>query len=409
MPQYAYQARTQAGRREHGFVEAPNAEEAVAVLQNRELLVLSIQEKRATTGPTWAGKGFRRRLHRGASPADMVFFARSLAAMLEAGLPLLRALETIETQVRSQRLSAVLLEIARDIRGGSTFRDSLARHPVLFSPFCVSLVETGEASGQLAKVLEQIAIYLEKIGAIRGKVVSALIYPAVLVSVAVAAILIFTLKIIPTFASLYASFGAELPLLNRLIILFSNFLRKWFLLAAGAVALSVFLLSVYIRTKQGRWQWDGLKLRLPVFGPVSQGATAERFAANLGTLLRAGVPILHALDISIATCDNTVMASVIEQMRSGAREGRPLAEPLTQTDLFPPMVAQMLSVGEQTGKLPDMLEEISKYYKEQVATAVARMTSLVEPATLILMGLVIGVLVIAMYMPIFRLTQVFRG
>ena len=408
MPQYAYQARTATGRREHGFVEASSAEEAVSILQNRELLVISIQEKQQVV-QALGGKGIRRRFHQGASQTDLVFFARSLAAMLQAGLPLLRALETIETQVRSRKLSAVILEIVRDIRGGSTFRDALAKHPNLFSPFWISLVETGEASGQLAKSLEQIAIYLEKASAIRGKVISALIYPAILASVAVIAILIFTLKIIPTFASLYASFGAQLPLLTRIIIGFSGFLRRYFLLAAAITALACVLFSLYINTRQGRWWWDGLKLRFPIFGPIFQAASAERFAANLGTLLKAGVPILHALDITIATADNKVMGAVIEQMRSGAREGRPLAEPLTQTDLFPPMVAQMVSVGEQTGKLPDMLEEISKYYKEQVATAVARMTSLLEPAMLIVMGVVIGVLVVAMYMPIFQLGSVARG
>lgn len=407
MPHFAYQARTQRGRSEEGVVEAPTQDEAVTILQNRELLVVSVREKEAF-GPTTLRAGARR-LHKGVKPPDLVIFARSLAAMTEAGLPLLRALETVATQVRSQKLSNATLEITRDIRGGSTFRDAIARHPTIFSPFWISLVETGEASGQLTKALAQIGQHLEKMGAIQAKVISALIYPSMLLCVAIAAIFIFTLKIIPTFGGMFANFGAQLPLLTRMVIAFSNALKKYILFLLGGGFAAGFLLSNYVKTKPGRWQLDRFKLQMPIFGPIFQGASAEQFSSNLGTLLRAGVPILHALEITIVTCDNKVMASVIEQMRSGVREGRPLVEPLTQTDVFPPMVGQMLAVGEQTGKLPDMLDEVAKYYEEQVGTAITRMTALLEPVMLIGMGLVIGTLVISMYLPIFQMTQVIKG
>lgn len=408
MPHYAYRARSPSGRPEEGILEASNADEAVAALQNRGLLVISIQEKRQPA-MTVVGVPRRRRLHRGVKPQDLVVFARSLAVMIEAGLPLLRGLEAVGAQVRSQRLNAAISDIARDIRGGSTFRDALAKHPAIFSPFWISLVETGEASGQLTRSLEQIAIHLEKAGVIQRKVVSALIYPAILTVVAVAAVLVFTLKVIPSFDTLYSSLGAELPFLTRIVIALSNLMRGFFPLLVAGTLLAYFLVSTYVKTRPGRWQLDRLKLRLPVLGPIFQGASAEQFASNLGTLLRAGVPILYALEIAITTSDNKVTASVIEQMRAGAREGRPLAEPLTQTDFFPPMVAQMLAVGEQTGRLPDMLGEIAKYYEEQVSTAVQRMTSLLEPAMLILMGGVIGTLIVAMYLPIFHLSQAVKG
>lgn len=406
MGRFAYQARNRLGRLENGVLEAGTQDEAISILQNRELLVVTVREQKD------AGPGRIRRVsrsHRGVKNADLMIFAHSLSAMTEAGLPLLRALETVTSQIRSEKLSAALSEITQDIRGGSTFRDAIAKHPTIFSPFWISLIETGEASGQLTKALEQIAVHLEKSGAVQRKVVSALMYPAILLFVSTVAILIFTLKIIPTFASMFSSFGAKLPLLTQLVVDLSNFMRRYFIILAGATVGSVFLFLSYIKTKQGRWQFDKFLLEMPILGPVFQGVAAQEFASNLGTLLKAGVPILHALDIVITTCGNKVISALIETMRAGVREGKTLAEPLSQTDIFPPMVAQMLIVGEQTGKLPDMLEEISRYYDEQVSTAVERMTTLLEPIMLVGMGLIIGILVVSMYLPIFQMTSIVQG
>lgn len=401
-----YQARNLNGKMERGIIEAPTQDEAISILQTRDLLVVTLGEQRAAA-PSISLRS--KRYHRGVKPTDLVVFARSLAAMTEAGLPLLRAMETAQNQIRSQKLSNALLEMTQDIRGGSTFRDAMAKHPTLFTQFWISLVETGEASGQLTNALQQIAAFLEKSGAIQRKVVSALMYPAVLMVVAALAVLVFTLKVIPTFAAMFISFGGELPMLTQMVINFSNFLRRYFLLLIMAGFGVWFLVSNYLKTKQGRWQFDKMRLQMPVFGPVFQGVAAEQFSSNLGTLLKAGVPILHALDIVIATCENKVIAALIDNMKTGVRDGRPLAEPLSQTDLFPPMVSQMLAVGEQTGKLPDMLGEISKYYEEEVTVAVQRMTILLEPIMLVGMGLVIGTLVISMYLPIFKLTAVVKG
>ncbi len=405
MPRYAFIARTRVGQSQKGTIEAPNPDEAISILQGRDLVVVSIEEHHA--GPATIGIGHR--FHKTVRAADLIIFARSLAAMSEAGLPLLRALEVVGEQTRSKRLQSAINDMVRDIRGGSTFRDAVAKHPNIFSPFWISLVETGEASGQLTKGLDQIAIHLEKQGAIQRKVVSALVYPAVLVLVAVFAILIFILKIIPTFATLYAIMGTELPLLTKIVISSCSFLGHYFPLFIGAALLSWFSCKFYISTPVGRWQFDKLKLRLPLFGPLLQAVAAERFASNLGTLLKAGVPILHALEISIATSDNKVVASLLEHMRTSVREGRPLADPLSRTDIFPAMVSQMVAVGEQTGKLSTMLDEVAEYFDEQVNTAVDRLTTLLEPVMLIGMGLVIGTLVVSMYLPIFTLSQAVRG
>lgn len=405
MPPYTYVARNRLGRVDKGTLEAPNSEEAVSILQGRDLIVISCNESRTKT-PTLGGwRGY----HRGVRNSDLVTFARSLAAMTEAGLPLLRSMEVLEEQTRSRRLSTAIGEMLRDIRGGSTFRDAMARHPKVFSPFWVSLVETGEASGHLTKALEQIGSHLEKAGSVRRKVVTAMIYPCILIAVAIGAILVFTLKIIPTFASLYANLGGRLPGLTLVVMAFSNLLRRFFpIFLAVAVALG-FLFRWYLHTEKGRWQFDRLKLGLPILGPLFQSVAVEEFGSNLGTLLKAGVPILHALEIVTATCRNTVIASVLENARISVREGRSLAEPFTRTDLFPPMVAQLVSVGEQTGKLSTMLEEIARHYEEQVSTTLERLTSLLEPALLIGMAVVIGTLLISMYLPIFSMGELFRG
>ncbi len=375
------------------------------MLQARDLVVISVSEG-TVARPTSLGLG--QRFHNRVKGGDLVIFARSLSAMTEAGMPLLRAMEIIGAQTRSRQMGLCIQEMVRDIRGGSTFRDAIAKHPEIFSPFWIGLVESGEASGQLTKSLEQIATHLEKSGAIQRKVISALMYPAVLLVVAIGAILVFTLKIIPTFADLFGSFGAKLPALTQMVIVLSKLLRTFFPLLILLGMGGWFLFLFYINTKQGRWQFDKFKLRAPVFGPVTQGIAAQDFASNLGTLLKAGVPILHALEIIISTCGNTVVASVLQHVRTSVREGRPLADPLSQTDVFPIMVSQMVAVGEQTGKLSNMLEELARYYEEEVSTAVERMTTLLEPIMLLGMGGVIGVLVIAMYLPIFQISQVVR-
>ncbi|MBI3318342.1 MAG: type II secretion system F family protein [Candidatus Omnitrophica bacterium] len=405
MSQYAYTVKTRLGKTEKGVLEAPSPDEAVSILQGRDLVVISISEHRAAP----ATLGVKQKFHTSVKIGDLIVFARSMATMTEAGLPLLRAMEVVGGQTRSRQLATALDQMVHDIRGGSTFRDALAKHPKIFSSFWISLVETGEASGQLTKSLEQIALHLEKSGAVQRKVVSALIYPAILLGVSAVAILVFTLKIIPTFANLFASFGAKLPTLTLMVISVSNFTRRFFLLMVAAAVAGWVLFQRYIQTKPGRWQFDRVKLQLPIFGPLFQALAAEEFSSNLGTLLKAGVPILHALEIVITTCGNKVIASVLENMRTGVREGRPLAEPLSRTDIFPAMVSQMIAVGEQTGKLASMLEEISKYYEEQVTTSVERLTGLLEPVMLVGMGLVIGTLVVSMYLPIFQISQAIKG
>lgn len=405
MPTYAFEVRTRVGRLERGTLEAPNPDEALSILQTRELIVISLKE----TQTAEAKRARPRRLYHRVKKQDMVVFARSLAAMTEAGLPLMRALEIIASQSRSQRMQQVVSDIVRDIRAGSTLRDAMAKHPAIFSPFWISLVETGEASGQLTKAMDQIATYLEKIGTVRRKVISALIYPAILVVVSIVAILVFVLKIIPQFEALYIGLGGKLPALTLLMLNASKVIRKFILLWILAAVGIWFLIRWYLKTPRGKWQFDSFKLKAPVLGEMFQCIAAQEFASNLGTLLKAGVPILYAMDIVISGSGNKVVAAALEQVRTGVREGRPIAEQLSRTEVLPPMVAQMITVGEQTGKLTTMLDEVAKYYEEQVDTTVGRLMTLLEPALLIGMAVVIGTLVISMYLPVLKLSSAVGG
>ncbi|OGX40872.1 MAG: hypothetical protein A3C53_02200 [Omnitrophica WOR_2 bacterium RIFCSPHIGHO2_02_FULL_68_15] len=410
---FRYRVRTPSGQFERGAIECPAEDDAVALLHDRDLTVLALtptfSTTAATSSQTPAAPPPRRRRRGRVVTHDLIVFGRSLATMLDAGLPLLRALETMEAQAQAIPLQDAMHDIGQSIRGGSTFREAIARHPKLFSKLWVSLIEIGEASGQLTKVLEQITIHLEKVEALQRKVVSALAYPCILVVVSIAAISIFILKIIPAFGQLFSSFGATLPAITQFVLYLSKVAQMavpLFLVAAGAIG---FALWRYAQTSAGRWQLDGFLLRLPLIGHILQGTLMASFATSLGTMLKAGVPILHSLEITIAATGNTRIARVIEEMRLSAREGRSLADPLKQQEVFPPMVTQMIAVGEETGKLSAMLDEISKFYEEQVATQLERATALLEPALLLGMGSVIGFLLVSMYLPIFRLSQTVRG
>lgn len=410
MAQFFYKVRTGEGKLESGSMKAVNEDNLVTALQGRGYVVISVSKKEGEIkSPAREKKGEptprKRKFHSRIKTDDMVMFSRQLATMLEAGVTLLRSLGIISQQIESRQLYTTVEEMRKDIERGKTFRDALSKHPKVFSRFWVNLVETGEASGHLPSSLDQLVKFLETSGSIQRKVVSALVYPAVLSVVAVGAIVIFMVKIIPIFGEMFTSFNIDLPPLTQAVINLSDLIRHHFGLIIITVAGVVFIARKYIQTERGGWNLDRLKLKLPIFGPLFQIMSVSRFANSLGTLIKSGVPILHGLEIVEKATGNKLFERAISEIKENVREGKPMADPLEKNLLFPPMFVQMVKVGEEIGELSKMLDRVSEFYDERVAVFVERLSALFEPVAIVIMGGVVGVLVVAMFMPIFQISQ----
>ncbi|MBU1932709.1 MAG: type II secretion system F family protein [Candidatus Omnitrophica bacterium] len=405
MPFFKYVVRDRSGKLMDEVVEAVSQEALTNQLQSRNLFVISIgpapQVKKV--------KKIQRRYHRRVKTFDLIMFSKELATLLSSGVTLIKSLEILCKQTESLALLRSVEQIKKDVEGGYTFQNALKKHDKIFSEFWIHLVETGEASGHLPQSLEQLAGYLEESAELKKKVTSALVYPVILLCVAAAAIVIFLLKIIPVFSEIFKGFNVELPLLTRLVIGMSTIVRKYFLIVAGMGVALFFVLKQYISTEAGRFQFDALKLKLPILGPVMQEVSTERFASGLSTLLKSGVPILHALEIAEKTAGNKVMEKELRQVKTAVRDGKGIAQSMQESTLFSPLVVQMIGVGEEIGELGKMLERISVFYKERVNTFVSRLTTMFEPLVLVFMGVVVGVLVVAMFMPIFSISSAIKA
>ncbi|MBU4141213.1 MAG: type II secretion system F family protein [Candidatus Omnitrophica bacterium] len=404
MPQFTYKVRDKQGREKQSAQEAANEEELIARLQNEGLLVISITQEETVEKRIV----LPRRLHFKVTLDDLIIFARQLATMLEAGVTLLKSLDVLTKQIESKVLLKAVREIRQDIAAGSTFRDALAKHPGMFSEFWIQMVETGEASGALPLALAQLAEHLESTAAIRRKIVSALVYPFTLIAVAMGALTIFTVWIIPIFSRVFVGFGVDLPIITRIVITFSKVIRRHFFFLSAAAGALIYLVYKYIHTSKGRWQFDWLKLRVPIVSSLFQRIAIERFASGLGTLIESGVPIVYGLDIVSKFLGNKVVERSVVEVRESVRQGKGMALPMERSGVFTPMVVQMVAVGEEIGELGKMLKKASEFYKERIATTLTRIVTLIEPAVLVFMGIAVGILVIAMFLPIFQLAIVAR-
>lgn len=400
MPQFFYRARDRQGREKQGVQEAHSEEELIAHLQQEDLLVISMDRQEVRIGKKSAQK---RHLHYKVSLDDLIIFTRQLATLLEAGVTLLKSLEVLTKQIESRALLVTIEKIKSDISSGSTFRDALARHPKIFSDFWVHMIETGEASGALPVVLNQLADYLESSASLRRKVTSAMIYPSILIGIAMVSLVIFTVFIIPVFAKIFQGFDIKIPPLTQAILTFSNLARRYFLLFFLGGGTFFFLFRKYIQTETGRWQYDRFKLKIPVLASLFQLIAIERFASGLGTLIASGVPILYSMDIISKTTGNKVIERALSKIRESVRQGKGMAQPLEESGAFTPMVVQMVSVGEEIGELSKMLKKVSEFYKERISTTITRVTTLVEPLVLLFVGTIVGVMVVSMFMPIFQI------
>ncbi|MEK7849920.1 MAG: type II secretion system F family protein [Candidatus Omnitrophota bacterium] len=328
-----------------------------------------------------------------------------MATMVDSGITLVQSLHILSEQAENKILSSVTLKIKEDIESGSSLHEALERHPKIFSNLYINMVKAGETSGLLDEILDRLASYLEKSSALQRKVKSSLVYPAVVISMAILITMVLLIKVVPTFKGIFDSLGGTLPMPTQILIGISDVLRKFFLFIVIAFAALVFLFKKYINTPKGRFQFDYNILRAPVFGPLFRKVVVAKFSRTLATLVKSGVPILNALEIVGKTAGNMVVEKAVTDARASIREGEPISEPLLRSGAFPPMVIRMISVGEQTGKLEKMLNKIADFYDEQVDTAVSGLTSMIEPLVIGFLGIIIGGIVVALFMPIFKITE----
>ncbi len=414
MSVFAYTARGKDGKIQKGMLEEQTREKALNTLLAKGLLVTSIEEQKAKEGKLKSQQqGLtlqrKRHFHSKITSQDMVMLSHQMSIMLEAGVPLLKSLNILITQIESEKLLKILEQIKKDIEAGQTFRSALGKHPKVFSNFWLNLVGTGEASGHLARSLNQITVFLESSGKVRQKIISAMIYPMILITVSIIAILVFTIKIVPIFAGILQSFNIELPTLTKYVILASNLLRHHLLYIALGVVVFVILLKSATQTPAGKLFFDRMLLKTPLIGDLIEMVSCETFADSLSTLLDSGSSILNALDIVAKTMDNRVYQLSIEQIKKEVQAGKPLAGPLEKSGIFPVLIVQMVTVGEEVGELGKMLRRVSLFYKEKIDVMITRFTSLIEPAILVIMGGVVGILVLSMFLPMFKLSQIGSG
>ncbi|MDP9072255.1 MAG: type II secretion system F family protein [Actinomycetota bacterium] len=400
---YTYKVRDKQGKVLQGSLEADSTTLVAEKLRQMGYVPLAIDKKDTS--------GVNKELHLftpKAKPKDIALFSRQFATMINSGLSLLRSLHILEDQTESKALAKILTSVRQDVETGSSLSEALGRHPKTFTRLYVSMVKAGEIGGVLDTVLLQLSDTLEKQAALKAKIKSALTYPVAvlgLVLVIVAAMLIF---VVPTFKTLYDDLGGTLPLPTRILIGVSSILVKFLPLVVLAMAGFVFGLKRWVQTEKGRSAFDAFKLRMPIFGSLVHKTVITRFSRTLAALVRAGVPILEALEITSETAGNTVVSRAVKDIQDGVKQGEPLARRLGEHDVFPPMVVQMVAVGEETGAVDTMLEKIAEFYEQEVETMVNSLTSLLEPLLIVVLGGSVGSMVIALYMPLFSIIKLIK-
>ncbi len=399
MPTFAFSGRTRSGETVTGERVGDTMDMVVAMLRREQVLVTKVTpvKAKAEAAPK---KG---KLGKGVSAKSLAIFVRQFSVMIDAGLPLVQCLEILGTQEEDANFAATILQTRSDVENGQSLADAMRKHPKTFDPLFTNMVAAGEAGGILDTILKRLATYIEKAVKLKSQVQSAMIYPIAVISIAGIVVAAILWKVIPTFAGMFASLGAELPLPTRIVIQLSNFLVRfgWMGIVAG-VALG-WAFKQYYSTANGRRVVDATVLKMPILGLIMRKIAVARFCRTLSTLISSGVPILDGLDITARTSGNAIVEDSILSTRKSIEGGNSIAAPLKETGVFPPMVVQMISVGEATGALDTMLGKIAEFYEEEVDTAVAGLLTLLEPVMIAFLGVAVGGIVIAMYLPIFDL------
>ncbi len=401
--EFQWSGKTVRGTIESGEMVAATREEVIALLRKRNITATVVTEK---TKKSLFGK---LSLGGKVKDKDIVIFTRQFATMIDAGLPLVQAIEILSTQVESKTLAKALSQVKVDVESGATYADALKKHPRLFSELYVNMVAAGEAGGILDTILNRLATYIEKAMKLKKKVKGAMVYPAVVSTIAVLVIAIIMIFVVPTFAKMFAQLGGTLPLPTRIIINISNFVAGiGGLLVAGAIIATIVFIVQFRRTEKGKYITDRILLKLPIFGVLLNKVAVAKFTRTLGTLVSSGVPILDGLDITAKTSGNKVIEYAIMEVRKGVVGGKTLAEPITKAKVFPPMVTHMIAVGESTGALDAMLAKIADFYDDEVDAAVSNLTAMMEPLLMVFLGGTVGFIVVAMYLPIFKLITLIK-
>ena len=398
MNDYKYSAKDKTGHSVTGVIQAGSEAEVANILHKEEMVVFSVEFMKASTAPS-------KRIDKKIKLDDLVVFSRQLATMIDAGIPLVNALGILAEQIEDDTLRGVVGRVRQDIEAGTSFCDALAKHPLIFSDLFVNMVKAGEASGMLNEILDRLASFMEKQAALNRKIVSSLVYPAVVVSMAIIITSVLLIKVVPTFKGIFDQLGGTLPLPTQILIFASDLLRKYFLFSLFLLGVGIFLFKRYLKTQKGRYAFDRFTLKVPVFGPLLRKLAVAKFSRTFSTLVKSGVSVLSALEIVSKTSGNKVMEEAVINCSKSVRDGETISRPLAKSGVFPPMVTRMISVGEQTGQLEKMLSKIADFYDDQVDAAAGALTSLIEPLVIAFLGIVIGGIVVALFLPIFKISQ----
>jgi type IV pilus assembly protein PilC len=401
MPSFVYTAReTATGREIRNAVEAATEQAAIAALLNRNLLVVSIQEKISKKGKTQGGK---------VRLVDLVIFTRQLATMVDAGITIVQSLQALAEQTSDKVMRDVIKDVSTRVESGESLSESLQKHPKAFSKLYYSMVGAGEKGGLLAEILGRLATYLENTNRLRKKVKTALMYPATVTCVAIGITIFLLVRVIPTFKDIYSSFNAKLPAPTMFMIDLSEIVKHYLLLILMGAGAVVWAWLYFIKTKTGRTFWDDRRIKLPIFGPIAHKICLARFTRTLASLVRSGVPILEVLQIVSQTVGNVMMERAIKLAALDIERGEGISNALGKHPIFPSMIIRMMRAGEQTGNIDNMLERISNFLDEEIEATLSGLMSLIEPMMIVVLGVIIGSMVVCMFLPIFNLANIVNG
>ncbi len=418
MPLFAYSAVDAQGKTHQGTLEANSAADAAAAIKKKGQFPTNISETTAAASGKAAGKGFSFKFSLGGGGGTgkvpsktLTVFTRQLSTLISAGLPLLRSLRTLGKQEKDANLKKIMAGISESVEGGTTFSEALSQHPKAFNKLYVNMVKAGELGGVLEIVLTRLAEFAEKSQRIKGKVTSAMVYPLVVLTIAVGIVTFLMLFIVPKFEAIFKDMlgGRPLPFITQVIMDLSRFIQGNFLLIAGVIIVAVFATRFAMKMPGVAAAVDNYKLKIPLFGDMLTKTSVARFSRTLGTLVSSGVPILQALNITRDTAGNLRVSKAVESIHDNVKEGESMVTPMEASGIFPPMVVSMVQVGEETGQLPDMLTKVADVFEEEVDNAVSGLTSLLEPVMIVLLALVVGTIVVALFLPLITIIQDLTG